>query len=174
MKSVLGMVLVLFALVTLQAPAFSAQATKVGVVDLQEFQKNSRAYQKITADIQKNVETLQRKLEEEKRALMKLEDEFQKQSMMLNLDAQEDKRRELEKKRRYYKYLQEDFTQELKSIEVDTVKKIMSELEVIVKEIGEKEGYTLILEKRALGLIYYDKAIDITDRLTKAYDKVKQ
>jgi outer membrane protein len=174
MKNVLSLILASFVFVSFQATAFSAQAAKVGVVDLQEFQKQSKAYQKIRADIQKNVKAMEAKLEEENRSLMKLEDEFQKQSMMLNLDAQEDKRRELEKKRRYYKYLHEDLSQELKSIEVDTVKKIMGELEVIVKEIGEKEGYTLILEKRALGLIYYDKAIDITDRLIKAYDKVKQ
>jgi len=31
----------------------------------------------------------------------------------------------------------------------------------------------LILERRILGLIYFNEAIDITDRVTEAYDKSK-
>ena len=49
----------------------------------------------------------------------------------------------------------------------------MQELEKVVSKMAEKEGYTLILEKRVLGLIYYNEAIDITDRVTETYDKSK-
>ena len=40
-----------------------------------------------------------------------------------------------------------------------------------LEKIGEKEGYTIILERRTLGLLYFNNAIDITDRVTDAYDK---
>ena len=116
---------------------------------------------------------MQKKLDDQKRSLITLEEEFKKQSMMLSLDAKDDKRRELEKKRRYYKYLYEDFTQEMKNIEAEATKKIGTELEAIVRKIGEKEGYMLILEKRTVGLIYYGNAIDITDIVTEAYDRKK-
>jgi outer membrane protein len=61
----------------------------------------------------------------------------------------------------------------MKDTEVEAIKKVMQELEKIVAKMAEKEGYTLILEKRVLGLIYYNEAIDITDRVTEAYDKSK-
>jgi outer membrane protein len=174
MKKFFGLILCLFAVAFLQGHAIAAEATKVGVVDLQEFQNKSVAFQKIRANIQKEFAAMKKKLDREKDALMKLEEDLNKQSMMLSLDAQEDKKRELEKKRRYYKYLKDDFTQELKATEIENIRNIMKELQTVVKEIGEKEGYTLILEKRTLGLIYYDDAIDITDQVTKAYDKMKQ
>ena len=144
---------------------------KIGVVDLQKFQKSSKAFQKTGSVVKKKFDDMQTKLDQEREALSKLEDEFKKQSAMLSLDAQEDKKKELEKKRRYYKFLYDEFTQEMKDTEVEAIKKIMQELEKVVSKIAEKEGYTLILERRILGLIYFNDAIDITDRVTEAYDK---
>jgi len=115
---------------------------------------------------------MQKKLDEEKNALLELEQDFKKQSMMLSLDAQEDKKRELEKKTRYYKYLYEDFTQDMKDAEMEATKSVGKELEKVVQKIAEKDAYTLILERRTVGLIFYDDAIDITDQVTKAYDKM--
>jgi Skp family chaperone for outer membrane proteins len=40
--------------------------------------------------------------------------------------------------------------------------------------MAKRDGYTLILEQGAVGLIYYNDAIDITDQVTKAYDRMKQ
>jgi len=154
--------------------ALGARAFKIGVVDIQEFQKKSKGFRKMKAQLKKKYDAMQQKLAKVKGELQSLEEEFKKQSMMLSLDAKEDKRRPLDKKRRYYKYLYEDLAQEMKSAEVEATRRIGKELEKIVKKIGEGEGYTLILEKRTLGLIYYNDTIDITDRVTKAYDRMKQ
>jgi outer membrane protein len=157
-----------------QAAQAASPAVKIGVVDLQKFQKNSKAFQKTGSVVKKKFDEMQSKLDQERDALSKLEEEFKKQSAMLSLDAQEDKKKEVEKKRRHYKYLYDEFTQEMKDTEVEAIKKIMQELEKVVSKMAEKEAYTLILERRVLGLIYYNDAIDITDRVTEAYDKSKQ
>ncbi len=178
MKRLVGFVLLVMMGFLMEGHAQAAQASspsvKIGVVDLQEFQKNSKAFKKTGSVVKKKFDDMQLKLDQERDALAKLEDEFKKQSAMLSLDAQEDKKRELEKKRRYYKYLYDDFTQEMKETEVEAIKRIMQELEKVVAKIAEKEGFTLILERRTLGLIYFNEAIDITDRVTEAYDKSKQ
>jgi Skp family chaperone for outer membrane proteins len=44
----------------------------------------------------------------------------------------------------------------------------------VVEKLAENEGYTLILERRTMGLVYYSKAVDITDRVVEAYDKIHQ
>jgi outer membrane protein len=174
------LIIVLFALAGVflfQAPAGAAQATssmKIGVVDLQKFQQNSKVFQKTGEEIKKKFDEMQKKLNQARDSLAKLDEDFRKQSMMLSLDAQEDKRRELEKKKREYKFLYDESTQEMKDIEAEATRKTLQELQKIVTKIGEKEGYSLILETRTLGLIYYNQAIDITDRVTKAYDNSKQ
>jgi outer membrane protein len=155
----------------------AAQATspvKIAVVDFEKFQKNSQAFQKTAAEVRKKFDELQKKLNQERDSLTKLEEDFRKQSMMLSLDAQEDKRRELEKKQRQYKYLYDESSQEMKDIEADSMKKIMQDVQKTVAKIGEKEGYSLILERKTPGLVYSNQAIDITDRVTEAYDKSKQ
>jgi len=153
------------------AAPLAAQGVKVGVMDLQKFQKNSKTFQKASVSVKKKFDEMQQRLNDERNALAKLDDEFKKQSMMLSLDAQEDKKRELEKKQRHFKFLYDDFTQEMKDTEMDAIKMIMKELEKIVEKIGEKEGYTIILERRTLGLLYFNNTIDLTDRVTEAYDK---
>jgi len=168
-----GVVIVFFSEGYAQAAQAASATVRIGVVDLQKFQKNSKAFQKTGSVVKKKFDEMQQKLDQERDALAKLEDEFKKQSAMLSLDAQEDKKKEVEKKRRYYKFLYDEYTQEMKDTEVEAIKKIMQELEKIVSKMAEKEGYTLILEKRVLGLIYYNEAIDITDRVTETYDKSK-
>jgi outer membrane protein len=140
-------------------------------VDLQKFQKNSKTFQKASLSVKKKFDDMQQKLNDERTALAKLEEDFKKQTMMLSLDAQEDKKRELEKKQRHFKFMYDDFTQEMKETEMDAIKKVMKELEKIVEKMGEKEGYTIILERRTVGLLYFNSAIDLTDRVTDAYDK---
>ncbi|MBW1888283.1 MAG: OmpH family outer membrane protein, partial [Deltaproteobacteria bacterium] len=87
---------------------------------------------------------------------------------------QEDKKRALDKQRRYYKYIYEDLSQEMKNSEIEATKKVGKELEKIVTKIGKEEGYIIILEKRTVGLIYYDDSIDITNQVIQTYDKMKQ
>jgi outer membrane protein len=164
----LGILMVVF---LFPAAPLAAQAVKVGVVDLQKFQKNSKSFQKSSLSVKKRFDDMQQKLNDERTALAKLDEEFKKQTMMLSLDAQEDKKRELEKKQRHFKFMYDDFTQEMKDVEMDAIKKVMKELEKIVEKMGEKEGYTIILERRTLGLLYFNNTVDLTDRVTDAYDK---
>ncbi len=172
MKGLIGVLLGLLTMVFLQPAPLAAQNVKVGVVDLQKFQKNSKAFQKASVGVKKKFDDMQQKLNDERNAVGKLDEELKKQSMMLSLDAQEDKKRELEKKQRQFKFMYDEFSQEMKDTEMEAIKKVMKELEKVVEKIGEKEGYTIILERRTLGLLYFNNTIDLTDRVTDAYDKL--
>jgi len=172
MKGLICVLLGLLTMVFLQPAPLAAQNVKVGVVDLQKFQKNSKAFQKASVGVKKKFDDMQQKLNDERNAVAKLDEELKKQSMMLSLDAQEDKKRELEKKQRQFKFMYDEFSQEMKDTEMEAIKKVMKELEKVVEKIGEKEGYTIILERRTLGLLYFNNTVDLTDRVTDAYDKL--
>ena len=173
MKHLLRFIIGMFIIFFFQYHAIGADKSKIGIVDIQKFQNNSKKFQKSSAGLKNKYEAMKKKLESERNILRKLEEEFRKQSMMLSFDAKEDKKRELEKKSRYYKYLYDDYTQEMKYAEKEATQKIGKELGDIVKKIGEKQGYVLIIKKRSAGLIYFDDAIDITDLVVKEYDKAK-
>ena len=171
MKGLIGVLLGLLAVVFFQPAPLAAQNVKVGVVDLQKFQKNSKAFQRASLVVKKRFDEMQQKLNDERNTLGKLDEELKKQSMMLSLDAQEDKKRDFEKKQRQFKFMYDEYSQEMKETEMEAIKKVMKELEKVVEEMGKKEGYTIILERRTLGLLYFNNTIDLTDRVTEAYDK---
>lgn len=171
MKGLICVLLGLLAMVFLQPAPLAAQNVKVGVVDLQKFQKNSKAFQRASLVVKKKFDDMQQKLNDERTALGRLDEELKKQSMMLSLDAQEDKKRDFEKKQRQFKFMYDEYTQEMKETEMEAIKRVMKELEKVVEDMGKKEGYTIILERRTLGLLYFNNTIDLTDRVTEAYDK---
>ncbi len=150
-----------------------ADAVKVGVLNMKKLQQNSLAFQKVRDGLKVKFDSLQKKLEGEKDQIQKLQEEMQKQSMMLSLDAREDKQRELEQRTRHYNYVYGEVTEEMKGAEMDATRKVGLEIEKIVEKIAETEKYTIILEAGAVGLVYYNNAIDITDQVTKAYDATK-
>ncbi len=150
-----------------------ADAVKVGVLNMKTLQQNSLAFQKVRDGLKKKFDALQKKLDGEKAQIQKLQEDLQKQSMMLSLDAKQDKQREMEERTRHYNYVYGEVTQEMKDAEQDATRKVGSEIEKVVEKIAEKEKYTIILEAGAVGLVYYNNAIDITDQVTKAYDQAK-
>jgi outer membrane protein len=163
-----------FLILGFQHQAFCAGGNKFGVVDIEKFQGQSKSFQKIREGLQQKFASLQKKLDEKKNELIEIENELKKQSMMLSLDAKEDKAKELEKKRRHFKYLADDFTQEMKQAQLEARRSLGKELEKVVEKIGKKEGYTMIMEKRTVGLVYFDNALDITDQVIREYDKMKK
>ena len=171
----IGIILVVVISVFAISVSFAvAQGCKIGIVDMDKFQQNSTAFQKIRLQLEKKFSELKKKLDAQKEEVIKLEEELRKQSLMLSLDAKEDRQRELQKKKRYYQYLANEFNQEMQQAKEDARRIVGKDLEKIVGEIGDKEGYTLILEKGTIGLMYYKDSIDITDQVIAAYDKLKE
>ena len=154
--------------------AFCEEIYKIGVIDVLKLQEESKAFQKIRQDLKDKFLALEEKLEKERNEVLKLEEELKKQSMMLSLDAKQDKRRDLEKKMRRFKFLQNETAEEAKALELDARRDVIKKIENVVDKMAKKEGYSIILERRTVGLIYYKDAIDLTDKVTKAYDKEMQ
>ncbi|MDY6878837.1 MAG: OmpH family outer membrane protein [Desulfatiglans sp.] len=149
----------------------AAAGPKIAVVDMEKLQEKSQSFKMTRELLRQKFEDLQQKLKQEKDELVKIEEELRKQSMMLSLDAKVDKQKQLQKKARYIKYLQNEYSQEMKDAEKEAREKVGIEIEEVVRKIGKKGGYTLILNKGAVGLIYSDNALDITDEVIKGFDK---
>ena len=172
MKIITKIIFALLVLILFHSNALAAEAIKVAVVDFQAFQQKSKAFQKIGAGFQKKIDEMKKKFETEQEALKKMEEDFNKQSMMLSLDAQADKKSELERKRRYNKYLYEDLTTELKQLEMRASNKVAKELEKVIRKIAKEEGYHLVFRRLSPGLLFYDDTLEITEKVIETYDKM--
>ena len=173
MKKLLSVLLGVMFLLSISYTGAMAGDIKIGVLDMKRLQQHSANFQKIKEQLKQKYNAFQKKLDTERQQIEKLEKELQKQSMMLSLDAKENKEMELGKLTRHYKYMVGEVTQEMKDAEFEATRKVGREIEKVVEKIGKKEGYTVILEQGTVGLVYYDNAIDITAQVIKAYDMMK-
>jgi outer membrane protein len=168
-KTILAVIVLLF----FHYAAFGAEPYKIGVIDLQRCMAESREGQRVLQILKDKRDALQRQYEEKKKELVKIQEDWLKQRMMLSMDAQVDKRKSFERKSLDLRYFMEDANDELEREKADKQKGILADLEKIVTEIGKQGNYHLILERRGGGVLYLSGVVDLTDDVIKAYDKTK-
>ncbi|MCD4718232.1 MAG: OmpH family outer membrane protein [Desulfobacterales bacterium] len=174
MRKYLCPLFVLIILCFLPVSAIGADSVKIGTVDLQRCIMDSIEGKKVKNELQKKKNNMQAKLDERQNKLLKLKNEIEKQSMMLSMDAKEDKAKDFERQRREFKYFYDDINNQMRKAETEVKKLLLEDLEKVVKDIGDKGNFTLIFERRSGGIMYMQKTVDITDEVIKAYDLTKK
>jgi len=95
---------------------------------------------------------------------------FEREALVLSPEKQAEKQREFRIRVNDFKKMQTDFGQQFKQLEMKLLNKIQGEVFKIANEIGKEEGYLLILEKKAGGVVYHPEQIDITEKIIKRYN----
>jgi outer membrane protein len=152
------------------AGAADDKGVRVGYVDLQRALMESKAGKKAKADFQAQVTTLEKKLTGKKDELEKMKQDLERRAVVMR----EEERRRLadnfERKRLDLKLEFEDSQSALQKKDQELTGAIVGRLQEIIKEIGDKKGYTLILELGSASVLYYKTSDDITDEVLKAFD----
>ncbi|MFH1458593.1 MAG: OmpH family outer membrane protein [Candidatus Omnitrophota bacterium] len=157
----------LFCLTLLVKPAFAAD--KFAYVDLSrifsEYGK-TKDYDKILTD-KENVYSTDR---EKKVNEIK---QFQDKLNLLSEKEKETKKGDLETRIKTLQEFDREKQTDLRKEQDERMKEILKDIEEVVKQYSEKEGYTLVFNDRVL--VYQNKTMDITDKvieiLSKGYKK---
>ncbi len=152
-------------------PTFSAQEDRIAFIDLQRVIHDSKAGKKAKASFQKEFEKKRTIIEQKMAQLEKLKQEFVKNSALMNPEARKKKADLIEKKEKELQRTREDFREELREKDLELTQKILKEIDGILQQIGEKDGYALIFERTEAGIVYGSPAVDITEKVIKEYDK---
>lgn len=168
-KRSISITLVLFIL-GLTTSAFCADVAKIGVFSLQKILIESSAGKLTKKEINDHAAQLKNKLGQEKKQLEEMRKSFEKEALVLSPEKKKEKERELRIKINDFKKMQEDFAEELRKLERKLINRIQREIHEISNEIGEEEGFLLILEKKKAGVVYHPAKVDITDQVIKKYN----
>jgi len=156
-------------LVAFAVPA-AASDMKIGVVDFQKALNASKAgiaaKEKMTVEVKKVEDILMQRQEE----LKALQNELQTQAMMLSQEARSEKERSYQQKVKDYQRFAKDKQEAIQQRESDYTREILDGLFIVIKEMGNKEGYTLILERSKSSVLFADDAIDLTGKLIETFD----
>ena len=106
--------------------------------------------------------------------LLEVRKRLEKQAMILSMDAQKEKRSTIGRKTRELKYLLRDLNEEMRKAQEKERKRMLKELHKVIEKIGSEENFALIIEKRAGGVMYRADSIDITEKVIRSYEQMKQ
>lgn len=147
--------------------AYGADVAKIGVVDFQKIIEKSDMGKASSETIKGRGNKMTATLKEKEAEIEKTKKELDQKSLVMNKDASEEQEQALRNKINDLASLQRRYSRELKELQNSLLGKLENDLKGIVEEIGKKEGYTLIMEKRVGGVMYAPSAIDITDRVIR-------
>jgi outer membrane protein len=152
------------------SPAKAADAPRLGVIDVQQIILESKAGKKARDKVEVERNLKQKEITAKEEEASKLQLEFEKQSSLLSEATRKDKQEALDKKVRDLKRLYDDFTRELQKKEGEYVREIFKEVSEVVRVYGKEKGYTLILERSQINLLYWADEIDLTKQILSLYD----
>ena len=145
---------------------------KIVTVNIQEVLLGSVSGQAVKKVLEDKVAEFQKKFQGEQEAVDALRDEIEKKSSVWSQSVREEKERDYQKKVRELQLKSEDAQFELQQLEKQVMEPILKELQKVIADLGEKNGYALIMDSRA-GLLYADKTLDISELVKKELDARK-
>ena len=154
-----------------QATPAHAKDVRVGVIDIQAAVTGTNEWKKEFASFKTKFQKEKLSIAAKEKNLKKLIEDLNKKSMVLSPELKNKKEEALiKKKKNFERYVQdknEDFAKSEKAITSIILKKMVK----IVKDLGERKNFTMILERK-IGL-YFDQSVDLTALAIRTYNKTK-
>ncbi len=168
-KSVLSFVIVLAVSILIFSGTCALAADKIGFVNLREVLARSDAGKAMEEEFKKSVDEKRVVIQKKENALKKAKENLEKQRPVLTPQALQEKEMSYQMEFREYERLVKDTNEELQMKEQLFSSKLIPEIIKLIRTIGEKEKYALILEETAV--IYASKENSITDKVLKEFNK---
>ena len=176
LKFYLGLSVILLGSFSLSLDVAAENNFKLGVVDTQGvFEKFTKA-QEANEILQSAEERLRSQLDSIQQEIATMEDRLTKQKIFLDAPETETLQTDIRLKRQQLQLELENGQEALLAKRDELLAPLTQEIENLLQQIGESEGYSLILEKRLVTL-YVDPKYDLTERvvtlLNDAHEKEK-
>jgi outer membrane protein len=150
------------------AAATARADVKLAYVDIQRALNDCRNGKSAKAEFRGRLEHVEAQLQGEQNEVQRLKDELEKKGPLMQPDQRESLETEYNRKLRDF---QDDFKNTRDSLQEkdnEITGAIVRDLATIVRQIGQKNGYTMVMEKG--NLLWAVPAADITDDVIRNYD----
>lgn len=151
-------------------PVYAADVAKIGTIDFQRILDVSDAGKEAQVQLNKQAKQMEADLKSKGAEIEENQKQFEREALVMNKEMKNSKEREMRIKINDFKQLQQKYTGVARELQFRLVGQIRKDLDEIVKEIGKKEGYLIIMERKEAGIIYMPSKIDITDNVIKQYN----
>jgi outer membrane protein len=153
--------------------ALAESVPKIGYVDLQRALNESEAGRKAKEEFKVQVDKLQGQLKRQKDEIDSLKEQLEKKSVMMKDDQRANLEDEYRRKLRDFERNYKDSQTDLQKKDNELTGAIIKDLQEVIRDYGEREGYTLILEATSSAVLYGAKSADLTDDVMKLYNSTR-
>jgi outer membrane protein len=151
------------------APLFAAEL-KIAVVDIQKALGASKQGQEAQKRYEQELKRSQMEIDKKKNEFDSMQSALEKQRPSLNPKALAEKEEKLLAMEKDLKRSFQDKKEELRRENLRLVGELVGKIRKSVEEIASSDGYTIVLERGAQGVLFSDAKVDITDKVVKRFD----
>lgn len=162
--------LVFALLIASYAPSLYAQV-RIAVVDLQRALNETEDGRRAKAQLKRLFKRRQDELDKKQNELKKMKEDIEKQKNVLSRDALQKRLEEYQKAFVELQTTYVEYQRELASKEAQLTKSILERMQEILRNIGQREGYQLILERNEGGVMWVPSNLDLTDQVIQQYNQ---
>jgi len=156
------------ALLMLFAAAPALADNKFAYVDVQRALNECEAGKTAKAEFRNRVQGEERKLQREETDVQGLKDELEKKGMLMKPEQRQSLQDEYLSKAKNFERDFKDSKDELERKDNEFTQKIVHDLAEVIRDLGEKNGYTMVMEKGSI--LWGAPGIDITDQVIRTYN----
>ncbi len=149
-----------------------AQTLSVVYVNLQKVMLDSDKGKEAKNALTGEAEKLKKSLDNKQNELQKMKDAIEKQGATITAEARAEKEKQYQAKLKDYQRLYNDYQTELQQKDAEFTQNILKDLEEVVKTLGERDKYTIILEKNQAGILFASPTVDITNKVITLYNEM--
>lgn len=150
---------------------FAVEPLKIAYVDMQKALNYCEAGKEAKRQMTLEVEKMQKVFAGKQKELEKIKDDLEKRGSVLSETVRREKDREYQAKLRDLQRLQKDYEDDLRRKDREFTERILKNMEVIIKQMGEEGKYTVILEKNQPTILFISNSLDLTEEVIKRIDQ---
>ncbi len=158
-------------LLLLAAHKVESAEMKVGTVNFQQALNEVDQGKKAKAALKTEFDSKQKKLNIQQEELKKLQEDFEKQKAVLSQDALMAKQKTFQDKYLELQKSMASYRDELVAKEAKMTGSILQNLKTVVADVGQKEGFTLVMEVAQDAVLYVQSKEDLTEKVVKLYNQ---
>jgi outer membrane protein len=141
---------------------------RLAFVDIQRAINECRAGKQAKTAFRARIDRLQAQLEQEQRGVEDLKHQLEQKGALMQPDQRQNLEDEYSKKLRDFQDDVKNSRDELQQRDSEITGAIVRDLATVVRQISEKNGYTMVMEKGTL--LWAVPSTDITDEVIRSYD----
>ncbi|MCD5397503.1 OmpH family outer membrane protein [candidate division NPL-UPA2 bacterium] len=145
---------------------------KIGYVDIARAIDGHPKVQEAEEFLRKEQEAKQKKLEEKREEIGKLEAELRAREALLKEEERERRVGIIEEKKRAWGQLFREYDLDIRSRVIEKRREMFAEIRQVVESFGKEKGYTLILDSRQI--IFSLEGLDVTDEVIELLNRAPE